>query len=65
MNFRLETRRNAEERALVNLGHVLNQDWGSPYARNFLESVGVEESVIQRVITQGEPLPIDKSHRRR
>ncbi|MFC5478286.1 hypothetical protein [Massilia suwonensis] len=52
MNAQIETRKNAEERALVNLGRVLNQDWGVPYARHFLESVGVEESVIQRVITQ-------------
>lgn len=52
MNTHIETRRNTAERALVNLGRVLNHDWGGPYARHFLESVGVDESVIQRVITQ-------------
>ena len=52
MNAQVETRKNAGERALVNLGLVLNQDWGSAYARHFLESAGVDESVIERVITR-------------
>jgi len=53
MNAQIDTRSNAEKRALVNLGRVLYRDWGISYARHFLESVGVDESVIRRVLTQG------------
>lgn len=55
MDTQLDTRKDDHQRTLVNLGMVLRRDWGVPYARCFLESVGTHESVIRRV-TAEEPV---------
>ena len=57
MDTHIETRKDAGQRTLVELGIALHRDWGVPYARHFLESVGAHESVIRRVIADSAVCP--------
>jgi hypothetical protein len=57
MDPQIETRKDVKQRTLVDLGITLRRDWGIPYARCFLESVGTNESVIERVTADGAVCP--------